>query len=109
MKKKILLIDVTRIRILVRTNFLIVILRATAAVPKIRVSLNIPAHRYLAYYEGGADDGVATSVDGRKVRFPARVLRPFLTQRGIVGTFLILYDAHHKFVSIEKAEDPYSS
>ena len=73
---------------------------------KIRVSLNIPSHQYLAYYEGAAEDVVAWSAEGRKVRFPARVLRPFVTHGGVVGTFLIAYDHQHKFVSIEKVHDP---
>lgn len=71
--------------------------------PKIRVSLNLPPHRLLAYYEGVADDVVASAQDGRKIRFPARVLRPFLTQNGVVGTFYITYDGNKKFVSIERA------
>ena len=77
-------------------------------VDQIRVSLNIPAHRYLSYYDGTVEDVVTTSLDGRKVRFPAGVLRPYLTQRGIVGTFIITFDTHHKFVSIDKAEPPSS-
>ena len=70
------------------------------------MSLNIPVHRYLSYYDGTVDDVVTTSLDGRKVRFPAGVLRPYLTQRGIIGTFIITFDTHHKFVSIDKAEPP---
>lgn len=68
----------------------------------IRVSLDISSHQYLAYYKGAADAVVATSVDGRKVRFPARVLRQFLTHDGIEGTFLIRFNEQNKFVGIEK-------
>ncbi|WP_447970806.1 DUF2835 domain-containing protein [Nitrospira sp. M1] len=71
--------------------------------PKIRVSLNLPPHRFLAYYEGVADEVVASASDGRKIRFPARVLRPFITQNGVVGKFFITYDSNKKFVSIERA------
>ena len=68
----------------------------------IRVSLHISSHQYLNYYKGTADAVVATSVDGRTVRFPARVLRPFLTHDGIEGTFLIRFNEQNKFVGIEK-------
>jgi len=68
----------------------------------IRVNLHISPHQYLAYYKGAADAVVATSVDGRKVRFPARVLRQFLTHDGIDGTFVIRFNAQHKFIGIEK-------
>ncbi|GJL50083.1 DUF2835 domain-containing protein [Candidatus Nitrospira salsa] len=71
--------------------------------PKIRVSLNLPPHRFLAYYEGAVDEVVASASDGRKIRFPARVLRPFMTHHGVVGSFLITYDSKQKFVSIERA------
>ncbi|GJL66101.1 MAG: hypothetical protein NPIRA05_10720 [Nitrospirales bacterium] len=70
--------------------------------PKIRVSLNLPPHRFLAYYEGVVDEVVASASDGRKIRFPARVLRPFMTQNGVVGSFFITYDGNKKFVSIER-------
>ncbi len=70
--------------------------------PKIRVALNLPPHRFLAYYEGLVDDVVAKGSDGRRIRFPARVLRPFMTQKGVVGSFFITYDRDRKFVSIER-------
>ena len=70
--------------------------------PLVRVPLHISSHHYLAYYKGTADSVVAMSLDGRKVRFPARVLRPFLTHDGIDGTFLIRFDDRNKFVGIEK-------
>ena len=79
------------------------------AVSKIRVQLNLPPHRFLAYYEGTVDDVVARASDGRKVRFPARVLRPFVTQHGVVGSFFITYDGNKKFVSIERASEQLSS
>ena len=69
---------------------------------KIRVNLHISPRQYLAYYKGTADAVVATSVDGRTVRFPARVLRQFLTHDGIEGTFQIRFNEHNKFLGIEK-------
>ncbi|MEC4673495.1 MAG: DUF2835 domain-containing protein [Nitrospirota bacterium] len=70
----------------------------------IRVNLHISSRQYLAYYKGTADAVVATSVDGRKVRFPARVLRQFLTHDGIDGTFLIRFSEHNKFLGIQKVK-----
>lgn len=72
---------------------------------KLRVTLKIPHHRYLMYYRGAAEEIFALAHDGRTVRFPARVLRPFLTQRGIVGTFVIEYGPDHKFVSVIRESD----
>ncbi len=70
--------------------------------PEVRVSLTISSHKYLAYYKGVADTVVTRAVDGRKVKFPARVLRPFLTHDGIDGEFVIRFNTHHKFIGIRK-------
>ena len=70
--------------------------------PEIRVSLSISSDKYLAFYKGVADTVVARAADGRKVRFPARVLRPFLTHDGIDGEFEIQFNDHHKFTGIRK-------
>lgn len=75
----------------------------------IQVSLNLPAHRFLAYYQGTADEITAEAFDGRIIRFPARVLRPYLTQEGIKGTFVIEHDNRHKFLSIKRIDAPSSS
>jgi len=70
--------------------------------PEVRVSLTISSDRYLAFYKGTADTVVTRTADGRKVKFPARVLRQFLTHDGIDGEFTIQFNEHHKFVGIKK-------
>jgi len=70
--------------------------------PEVRVNLSISSDKYLAYYQGTADTVVTRATDGRRVRFPARVLRPFLTHDGIDGEFIIRFDEHQKFVGIKK-------
>lgn len=72
---------------------------------EIRFFLDIPSEKYLAYYRGRARDVVATSVDGRTVRFPAQVLRPHLTHRGIQGEFVLCFDADNRFVAIRKVSE----
>jgi len=76
---------------------------------QIQISLDLPARRFLAYYQGTADEIMTEASDGRIIRFPARVLRPYLTHEGIKGTFVIEHDAHHKFLSIKKIDIPSSS
>ena len=70
--------------------------------PEIRVNLTISSEKYLSYYKGIADTVVTRAADGRKVKFPARVLRQFLTHDGIDGEFAIQFNKHHKFVGIKK-------
>lgn len=70
--------------------------------PEVRVSLSISSEKYLAFYEGRADTVFTRAADGRRVKFPARVLRPFLTHDGIYGDFVIQFNEYHKFVGIKK-------
>lgn len=68
----------------------------------VRVVLRISTRRFQAYYEGAVDAVVARAEDGRTVQFPARVLRPFLTHRGIEGIFDLTFSSRQKFHSIKK-------
>ncbi len=70
--------------------------------PEVRVSLYISSEKYIAYYQGVADTVVTRAADGRKVKFPARVLRKFLTHDGIEGEFAIKFNDYHKFIGIKK-------
>ena len=73
---------------------------------KVTVRLNISPERFQAYYQGIVEHVVATASDGRTVKFPARVLRPFLSYQGVQGTFEITCDASMKFQSICRTDFP---
>ncbi len=66
----------------------------------IRFHLSLTTDQYLAYYRGEASQVVVRAHDGRNVRFPANILRPFLTHSGIEGDFALEYDRDNKFVGI---------
>jgi len=72
----------------------------------VTVRLNISPERFQAYYQGVVEYVVATASDGRTVKFPARVLRTFLTYQGVQGTFEITFDANLKFQAIRRAGLP---
>lgn len=42
--------------------------------------------------------------DGRRVQFPARILRPHLTHRGVCGEFRLCYDVAGRFVRLERLD-----
>jgi hypothetical protein len=69
---------------------------------KVTVELNISSEDYLAYYQGMAKSVIATDMQGKRVRFPSNILRPFVTHNGIHGTFEILFDDDNKFLKIQK-------
>lgn len=66
------------------------------------VHLAIPADEFVRLYQGNVKSVVARSDDGRQVKFPAEILRPFVLHEGIYGIFRIHFDEFHKFKSIEK-------
>lgn len=64
--------------------------------------LSIPADEYQRLYRGTVKDVIAIAHDGRRVRFAARLLRPFVGRTGIKGRFRILTDENNCFLDIEK-------
>lgn len=68
------------------------------------VNLVITPEEYQRWYKGSAQDVLAYTVDGRSVRFPATILRSFVTREGIRGRFKIVFDAQNRFQSIEKID-----
>lgn len=66
------------------------------------LQLDIPPGELLRYYDGRAQDVIATANDGTRVRFPARVLREHVNAAGVSGRFLLRCDVHYRFVSLER-------
>ncbi len=67
-----------------------------------RFTLSIAAEEYLSYYKGSARWVQVTSSDGRRVRFPASALRPFVDEDGVGGTFEMMVDENHKLVELRR-------
>ncbi len=68
----------------------------------LQVSISIDRDEYLKWYQGAASTVLATTTTGQKVRFPANILRPFVTHGGINGTFVIYFDDNNKFSDIRR-------
>ena len=68
----------------------------------IQFHLKLTYDEFSAVYKGHAQDVITKSFDGRTVRFPANILKPYLTRDGILGTFAIHFDGENKFQSLEK-------
>lgn len=66
------------------------------------VNLNISADEYKKMYAGVASSVHARAVDGRRIRFPASALRPFVTQRGVQGVFAIEFDRDCKLLGLRQ-------
>lgn len=53
----------------------------------LRFSLRLTPSEVLAYYDGAVDWVQVRATDGRRLRFPFRLLRPHVTADGVAGTF----------------------
>ena len=67
--------------------------------------LNLTTTEFLAFYQGTAREVVAHAVDGRTVRFPAAVLRPYVLHDGVRGMFALRYDGQNKFTGLVRISD----
>jgi len=64
--------------------------------------LNIANEEYLRYYRGSAHNVLVMTWQGKKVQFPASALRPFVTNKGIQGHFVLVMDENNKLVELRK-------
>lgn len=71
---------------------------------RLHVVLNISVHELIQYYEGVFDSVVATTTDGRWIKFPANILRSVVQNDGVHGTFELVFNEHFKFVSIRRID-----
>tara|TARA_R110002072_G_scaffold1598_7_gene13656 strand:- start:16096 stop:16317 length:222 start_codon:yes stop_codon:yes gene_type:complete len=65
------------------------------------VDISLPREQYLQVYQSYIRQVKAVARDGKTVRFPISVLKPYLTHQGIFGTFRLSFDDQNKFVAIE--------
>ncbi len=60
------------------------------------VDLAIAESEMLRYYRGSSQTVIATSRDGKTLRFPARWLREFVGPSGVQGAFALEVDARYR-------------
>ena len=70
------------------------------------IPIAISAEQWLDYYRGSVRNVSATSMDGRRILFPARVLQAYVTKDGIYGVFRVKFSAGNKFAGIEQLAGP---
>jgi hypothetical protein len=71
---------------------------------EVRFSLSISSVQFLSFYRGRAREIQVRRVEGRVVRFPANILRPFMTDAGVRGEFVLEFDECSKFIRIRKSQ-----
>jgi len=68
----------------------------------IQFSIKLSYEKYASFYRGEAQSVLAWANDGRKIQFPAEILKPYLTRDGINGVFIIYFDNQNKYKKLEK-------
>ncbi|MFT7560995.1 MAG: hypothetical protein ACI93R_002920 [Flavobacteriales bacterium] len=66
------------------------------------LDLHISTEEYLKLYEGRAFNISARSIDGRRVQFPANIMREHLRHDGITGRFALEIDLNYKLVGLHR-------
>lgn len=67
--------------------------------------LDLSSQQYLAYYRGQAGSIQTLSLDGRRVRFPASILRPHVRPDGVRGLFALRIDANNRVLDLRRIDD----
>jgi len=68
---------------------------------KITFSIKITAEAYLKSYQRSGCTVSIIADDGRRLKLPAKHLRPYLTHTGITGYFELIFDGND-LVSLKK-------
>ena len=68
---------------------------------QIVVDIHIDSEEVLKAYHG-AEFVYAQALDGRRIRFPVKILWPFIGHDGIHGRFVITYNEQNKFERVER-------
>jgi glucose-6-phosphate isomerase len=69
---------------------------------RISFSINISSEEYLKSYQHHQAVVFVMSDDGRRVKFPANLLKRFIMHNGIQGRFSIEFDAAGKCLGVER-------
>lgn len=77
---------------------------APTQLQRLEFSLDISAAKLERYYRGRVRDVLAYTYDGRRVRFPLTLLRPFISHHGVQGHFRIFFDQSMRCQGLEKID-----
>ncbi|PWG63161.1 DUF2835 domain-containing protein [Spiribacter halobius] len=69
---------------------------------RVEFSVAIGPEDWLDYYRHPAASVLVTADDGRRIRFPARLLHRHATREGVRGRFRLLYDGQGRQRGLER-------
>lgn len=69
---------------------------------ELEFQLVLTADQIERLYSGSAQSVVCRCTTGQVIRFPLKVLRPFVTRTGVNGRFKIIFDDNYKFKTLKQ-------
>ncbi len=66
------------------------------------VRLNIAPDEWLVLYRGEVDAIIATADNGKRVRFPANVMQPYVLHQGLIGHFRLFFNEQMRYVEVQR-------
>lgn len=69
---------------------------------QVRFHLEIRGEELLRFYRGETSSVHVIAEDGRRVRFPAGALRPYVERDGVRGFFLLRFDAGGRLLGLDR-------
>ena len=69
---------------------------------RVIIQLSLSTERVMEYYRGAARYVLTVAKDGRTVQFPASMLRQFVTEEGVHGSFEIVFDKNNKMKTMRR-------
>lgn len=64
--------------------------------------LDIRGEEFLRFYRGEVASVYVLAADGRRVRFPAHALRPYVARDGVRGDFRLCFDSGGRMLSLDR-------
>ncbi|KFF48073.1 MULTISPECIES: DUF2835 family protein [unclassified Salinicola] len=68
--------------------------------PSVDITLSLSLDQCRSYYAGAVESIQTYTLDGRRVRFPARALHRLVSHDGVHGHFRLYFDGHGRFTTI---------
>ena len=64
--------------------------------------MGLSEHKLKSYYRGNVQNVVVTTNEGLRLQLPISVFRPYITNSGIQGIFIVYVDDDNKMIRVEK-------
>ena len=69
---------------------------------ELEFDIQLTAEEFLQFYQGSVNYILVRSHNGQTIQFSADKMRPYITDQGISGSFILKLDKNNKFISLKR-------